>query len=169
MLKPCQSNLRNCSNLVWSFATLRIGHQHLFDTVAGQVQAWLISNFDPQHLSNVLWSFAKLQTTNPELFERAADEIVKRGVDYLARTPQNLSNTVWSYGVFAYRPPQLMTALVHHLKALNGFYERLTEVKPLGKSSRAQLAMTILSLHRLRLTDVAWHLFDLLSKDGHLH
>ena len=159
--------VRNCSNLVWSFATLRIAHEELFETVAQQVQAWLISNFDPQHLSNVLWAFAKLQRTSPQLFESAAEEIVKRGVDYLARTPQNLSNTLWSYGVFAEKPPQLMKALVHHLQALNGFYERLTEVRPLGKSSRAQLAMTVLSLHRLNLTDVAWHLFDRLSKDGH--
>ena len=101
---------RNCSNLVWSFATLRIGdwaqfgkvffffsgglkggeilcvglgdhffrldsklvivayadwlfvgcflclqgHQDLFDAMSVQVQGWLISNFDPQHLSNVL-------------------------------------------------------------------------------------------------------------------
>ena len=44
--------------------------------------------------------------------------------------------------------------------------DKLTEVRPLGKSSRAQLAMTVLSLHRLGLTDIAWHLFDQLSKDG---
>ena len=46
--------------------------------------------------------------------------------------------------------------------------DKLTEVRPLGKSSRAQLAMTVLSLHHLGLTDIAWHLFDQISKDGPL-
>ena len=30
------------------------GHQDLFEAMSVQVQGWLISNFDPQHLSNVL-------------------------------------------------------------------------------------------------------------------
>lgn len=161
-----QFTSQNCSNLVWSFATLRIGHQDLFDAMSVQVQGWLISNFDPQHLSNVLWSYAKLAIKNLDLFESAADEIVKRGVEYLARTPQNLSNTVWAYGVVVSKPRHLMAALQHHLTAASGFYDKLTEVRPLGKSSRAQLAMTVLSLHHLGLTDIAWHLFDQISKDG---
>lgn len=161
-----QFTSQNCSNLVWSFATMRINHEALFDSMAAQVQGWLLSNFDPQHLSNVLWSYAKLAVKNYSLFQSAADEIVKRGVDYLARTPQNLSNSVWAYGVISSRPPQLMSALEHHLTAAAGFYDRLTEVRPLGKSSRAQLAMTVLSLHRLGLTPVAWHLFDRLAQDG---
>ncbi|CAK9033070.1 Catechol O-methyltransferase [Durusdinium trenchii] len=161
-----QFTSQNCSNLVWAFATMRIGHQELFEAMSNQVQGWLISNFDPQHLSNVLWSYAKLAIKNLELFDSAADEIVKRGVEYLARTPQNLSNTVWAYGVVASTPRHLMSALEHHLTAVRGFYEKLTEVRPLGKSSRAQLAMTVLSLHRLNLTSVAWHLFDQVSRDG---
>ena len=54
---------------------------------------------------------------NPGLFESAADEIVRRGVEYLARTPQNLSNTLWSYGVVASKPHHLMSAFEHHLTA----------------------------------------------------
>eukprot|EP00439_Symbiodinium_sp_Y106_P012107 s302_g1.t2 len=107
-----QFTSQNCSNLVWSFATMRINHEALFDSMAAQVQGWLLSNFDPQHLSNVLWSYAKLAVKNYSLFQSAADEIVKRGVDYLARTPQNLSNSVWAYGVISSRPPQLMSVQV---------------------------------------------------------
>ncbi|CAJ1337936.1 unnamed protein product [Effrenium voratum] len=59
-----------------------------------------------------------------------------------------------------------MLAVQNHLTAASGFYEKLTEVRPLGKSSRAQLAMTVLSLHRLQLTEVAWQIFDRLSRDG---
>ena len=63
--------------------------------------------------------------------------------------------------------------MIHQCSILKGhaslhirIEDKLTEVRPLGKSSRAQLAMTVLSLHRLGLTDIAWHLFDQLSKDG---
>eukprot|EP00931_Biecheleriopsis_adriatica_P085933 TRINITY_DN6069_c0_g1_i3.p1 TRINITY_DN6069_c0_g1~~TRINITY_DN6069_c0_g1_i3.p1 ORF type:complete len:984 (+),score=175.51 TRINITY_DN6069_c0_g1_i3:75-2954(+) len=163
-----QFTSQNCSNLVWAFATMRISNDRLFETITAQVQAWLIGNFDPQHISNVLWSYAKLAVKDHSLFESTADEIVRRGVDYLCRTPQNLSNTVWAYGVVNIRPPHLMSAFQQYLTTpgSGGFYERLTEIQPMGKSSRAQLAMTVLSLHRLGLSPVAWHLFDRLARDG---
>eukprot|EP00933_Yihiella_yeosuensis_P054447 TRINITY_DN5289_c0_g1_i6.p1 TRINITY_DN5289_c0_g1~~TRINITY_DN5289_c0_g1_i6.p1 ORF type:complete len:859 (+),score=116.74 TRINITY_DN5289_c0_g1_i6:221-2578(+) len=161
-----QFTSQNCSNMVWSFATVRIQNDRLLEAIAVQVQGWLLSNFDPQHISNVLWSYAKLAVKDRALFEVSADEIVRRGVDYLSRTPQNLSNTIWAYAVVGIKPPHLLSALERYLSMGAGFYDKLTEIRPLNKSSRAQLAMTVLSLHRLGLTHIAWYLFDRISADG---
>eukprot|EP00927_Polykrikos_kofoidii_P045764 TRINITY_DN3986_c0_g1_i3.p1 TRINITY_DN3986_c0_g1~~TRINITY_DN3986_c0_g1_i3.p1 ORF type:complete len:971 (-),score=180.16 TRINITY_DN3986_c0_g1_i3:83-2995(-) len=157
---------QNCSNLVWSFATMRVEHQPLFTAMTDQVQAWLLRDWDPQHLANVLWSYAKLAVKDRNLFETAAEEIVRRGVDYLSRTAQNISNVVWAYGVVNVRHPGLLDALEKHICVQPNYYQRVTEVQPLTKSSRAQIAMTVLSLHRLGLDRCAWHIFDRLAADG---
>ncbi|CAK0824649.1 unnamed protein product [Prorocentrum cordatum] len=158
---------QNCSNLVWGFATLRIGNTALFEHMSDQVTAWLERDFDPQHLSNVLWSYAKLALRDPKscaLFEAAAAEVVRRGVGYLSRSTQNISNTVWAYGALQVGPPAFLHAVSEYLQG-GDFYAQLTRTRPLPKSSRAQLAMTVQSLHRLGLTGVAWHLFDRLAAD----
>lgn len=157
---------QNCSNLVWAFATMRMPHTTMFDSMALRVQRWLPLDWDPQHLSNVLWSFAKLALHSDALFHDAAEEVVRRGLQYLVRSTQNISNVIWAFGTLAVKHPALLEELRKHITGNSGFYERLTEGRPLGKSSRAQLAMIVLSLHRLGLTDCAWHLFDRISKDG---
>jgi len=157
---------QNCSNLVWAFATMRISGGELFPAMALQVQNWLTRDFDPQHLSNVLWSYAKLQICDVALFEAAAVQIVQRGVEYLSRATQNISNVIWAYGAVNVRPPALVAALEGHMGSRGGFYDKLTEIRPLTKSSRAQMAMTVLSLHRLGLDNCAWHLFDRAAQDG---
>lgn len=157
---------QNCSNLVWAFATMRVNNKEMFEVMGSHVQGWLMKDFDPQHLSNVLWSYAKLLVCDRSLFEAAAEEILRRGLDYLSVMPQNISNTIWSYGAVAFRPPALMNALVSHVKTSHRYYDRLTDIRPLTKSSRAQIAMTVLSLHRLGLDECAWHLFDRVAADG---
>lgn len=157
---------QNCSNLVWAYATLRIPHVDMFSSMAVQVQSWLTKDFDPQHLSNVLWSYAKLHLCDRPLFEAAADEIVNRGLDYMSRTPQNISNTIWAFGTVNVRPPSLLAALEREFMGTFSYYGRLTETRPLTKSSRAQLAMTVISLHRLGLTQCIWRLFERLAADG---
>jgi len=95
-----------------------------------------------------------------------AEEIVRRGLDYLSRSPQNISNTIWAYGVASIRPPALMKSIEQEFMNSTAYYNRLTEVRPLTKSSRAQLAMIVLSLHRLNLDACAWRLFDRIKADG---
>lgn len=157
---------QNCSNLVWSFATMRVSHPELFEGMAGHVRGWLGKDWDPQHISNVLWSYAKLHLCDKALFEGVADEIVHRGLDYISRSPQNISNTMWSYGVVAVKPPALMAAIEQEIMNRGAYYRRLTENKPLTKSSRAQTAMTVLSLHRLGLDNCVWRLFENMAADG---
>jgi predicted O-methyltransferase YrrM len=157
---------QNCSNLVWAFATMRVSDSNLFDTMAVHVQTWLINDFDPQHLSNTLWSYAKLAIPDADLFEAAATEILRRGLDYLTAKPQNISNTIWAYGTVNIRIPALLDSIDQYITTNNRYYSRLTEVRPLSKSSKAQLAMTVLSLHRLGLDHVAWYLFDRIAADG---
>ena len=157
---------QNCSNLVWSYATMRIGNKDLFESMSEQVRRWLLTEFDPQHLSNVLWSYAKLQVCDRTLFEAAAEEIVRRGIGYLSPSPQNISNTIWAYGSLVVKPPSLLGAIEREVTSSSDYYGRLTEQRPLTKSSRAQLAMTVLSLHRLGLYSCAWHLFDRVAADG---
>lgn len=157
---------QNCSNLVWGFATMRIGHEGLFQAMAAQAQCWLLRDFDPQHLSNVLWSFAKLAVRDLRLFEAAAEEISRRGLEYMSRANQNISNTIWAYGVVGLRHPAFLQMLERYIMGNASYVGRLTEVRPMTKSSRAQLAMTVLSLHRLGLEPCAWHLFDRLAAEG---
>lgn len=157
---------QNCSNLVWAFATMRIGSEKLFEAISQQVRSWVLRDFDPQHISNVLWSYAKLLVRDQELFEAAAEEVVNRGISYISRSTQNVSNVMWAYGTVEVRPPALLKALDAHITGNGGYYERLTEVRPLTKSSRAQMAMSVLSLHRLGLDHCAWYLFDRIAKDG---
>merc|ERR1719362_2029995 len=145
---------------------MRVGNHYLFEAMSTRVQSWLLHDFDPQHLSNVLWSYAKLAVRDVELFEAAAGEIVQRGLDHLCRAPQNISNTVWAYGVVGVKPPAFMKMLESHIMEGGMYYSRLTEVRPLTKSSRAQLAMMVISLHRLGLHNCAWHLFDRIAADG---
>jgi len=59
-----------------------------------------------------------------------------------------------------------MEILERHIMQDKRYYNRLAEVQPLTKSSRAQLAMTVISLHRLGLDKCAWRLFDCLAEDG---
>lgn len=157
---------QNCSNFVWAYATLRHSNERLFTAMSKQVQVWLHKEFDPQHLSNVLWSYAKLQVCDPELFEACAVQIQSRGLEYLSRTPQNISNTVWGFGTVAVRSQAFCSALEHDIMTGNLFYSKLTEMRPLQKSSRAQIAMTIISLHRLGMDACAWRIFDRLAADG---
>lgn len=161
-----QFTAQNCSNLLWSYATLRTPSQELFERMSEHVQQWLLQDFDPQHLSNVLWSYAKLQVRDQGLFEAAAGEIARRGLEYISRTPQNISNTIWAYGTVAIKPPSLLAVLEKEFMGGNSYYGRLTEVRPLGKSSRAQLAMTVISLHRLGLDRCLWRLFERLAADN---
>jgi len=144
---------------------MRVANAPLFNAMTKQVQCWLLADFDPQHLSNVLWSYAKLLVYDKELFEAAAMEICRRGIDYLSRSSQNISNTVWSYGAVQVRVPALLEAVEKHI-AYGNYFQRLIEVRPLPKSCRAQLAMMVLSLHRLGLDHVAWQLFDRLAAEG---
>jgi len=157
---------QNCSNLLWAFATTRIGHDRLFAAMGRHVEGWFQSDFDPQHLSNVLWSYAKLGVADRSLFEAAAEQILALGWDYLSRMPQNISNVIWAYGALAIKPPALLSALQRHITQESRYYERLTDIRPLTKSSRAQIAMTVLSLHRLGLDHCAWHIFDRIGADG---
>lgn len=154
---------QNCSNLIWAFATMKIGNQGLFETMSGHAASW-IHDADPQHISNVLWSYAKLGIYSPVLFEAAADEIARRGLMALSTTPQNLSNVLWAYGQVGCRPPALVSLLEAHVTT--HYYGKLTETRPLQKSNRAQIAMSVLALHRLGVTHLAWALFDRLAADG---
>eukprot|EP00928_Gymnodinium_smaydae_P015340 TRINITY_DN15662_c0_g1_i1.p1 TRINITY_DN15662_c0_g1~~TRINITY_DN15662_c0_g1_i1.p1 ORF type:complete len:957 (-),score=169.88 TRINITY_DN15662_c0_g1_i1:202-3072(-) len=158
---------QNCSNLVWAFATNREPNDEMFQAMGEHVQEWIQhEDFDPQHLSNVLWSYAKLVVRDQALFECAGEAIVRRGVDYLARTSQNVSNVVWAYGAVAVRPPALLEVMADHIAGKGNFVQRLVEVRPLLKSCRAQLAMTVLSLHRLGLDNACWTLFERIRAEG---
>ena len=56
---PCVFLLMDLAKWCWYMLQVQLhnshnsGHGNLFDAMALQVQGWLISNFDPQHLSNV--------------------------------------------------------------------------------------------------------------------
>lgn len=156
---------QNCSNLVWGFATMRVGDEKLFEAISEQTRSWILRDFDPQHLSNVLWSYAKLAIKDLSLFEVVAEEVVRRGLGYLSRSSQNISNVVWAYGTVAVAPRALLQALESYIMG-GGLYERLAEGRPLVKSSRAQIAMTVISLYRLGLEHCAWYLFDRAASDG---
>lgn len=156
---------QNCSNLVWAFATMRMGNVQLVEAISEQTRSWIHGDFDPQHLSNVLWSYAKLAVKDRVLFEACAEEIVRRGLGYLSRSSQNISNVVWAYGTVETAPRAFLQALEAHVMK-GGFYERLAETRPLTKSSRAQMAMTVLSMYRLGLVHCAWYLFDRVAADG---
>merc|ERR1719161_3178030 len=120
--------------------------------------------YDAQHLANMLWAYAKLGMYHEELFRACADEIVFRGIPSLCSVPQNLSNVLWAYGVFAAKHEAFFRELRTHIPTV--YYDRIVGTGiPLNKSSKAQIAMTVLSLNRLGLADVAWSLFDRIKAD----
>lgn len=84
----------------------------------------------------------------------------------MSRTPQNISNTIWAFGSVVVKPSSLLRLFECELVTNSTYYARLTDTRPLTKSSRAQLAMTVLSLHRLGLNRCLWELFDHIAADG---
>lgn len=84
---------QDVSNILWSFATVRIEHQTLFEALTSRTLETK-QNFSGQALANVAWACAKMQVCDPELLRVAADEAVRRSLkDW---TPQSTTLLCWA-------------------------------------------------------------------------
>eukprot|EP00434_Breviolum_minutum_P011909 symbB.v1.2.010505.t1/scaffold690.1/size332707/3 len=72
--------MQNISNLAWSFATLHIGHNLLFQSLASAVLLKL-SQFSGQALANSIWAFGTLGAPRCVHFESHMAPCLHPGIE----------------------------------------------------------------------------------------
>eukprot|EP00741_Cyanophora_paradoxa_P025639 tig00000385_g24743.t1 len=109
----------NCSNLLWSLATLKERDAAVFEAVAARcLQA--IPSFNEQNLSNVAWACAALGHYDAALF----DAVAKASLDRVSHfTPQGLATLAWSFATLRAPAgaPLLEAAAAHAVTRLSDF------------------------------------------------
>ena len=120
---PKQFEAQDFSNLVWSYATLGMSHDDLFEKVAKEIVSCNLDSFKSQALSNILWAYATLGKHHPILFAEIANHITRNPlVDF---APQELSQTLWAYSKCGALDRKLFEKMATHISQLD-----LTKWKP---------------------------------------
>jgi hypothetical protein len=118
-----QFNSQDISNMLWAYASLKVPHPPLFQSLGDAVANMPdLTGFKPQALANIVWAFASMDFHHTGLFQKVGDAVVSFN-DLELFTPQNLSNLVWAYGTAGEAHPSLFRKLEHAIELydLNSF------------------------------------------------
>ena len=66
------------SNTVWSFATLEIKDEKIFEFISKHIATMDLNHFNEQGISTIVWSYASLKIKDKNLFELLAKHIILR-------------------------------------------------------------------------------------------
>lgn len=116
-----QFNAQDVSNLLWSFATLKVPSPLLFkvfgDTLSSQAD---LNKFSSQSLSNIVWAYGTTRTQHSDLFQKIGDFIVALD-DLHSFKPQALSIIAWAFVKTNEEHPKLYKKIGDHISQLDNF------------------------------------------------
>jgi hypothetical protein len=108
------------SNMLWTYATLKVSNPQLFQAVGDSIVGSdnILSSFNPQNIANILWSYATLDVQHPALFKKMGDHIVDLN-ELSSFNSQELANTVWAYATLDVQHPALFRKMGDHIRDLH--------------------------------------------------
>ena len=127
------------SNIIWSFATLEIKDEKLFESMAKHVVTRDLKAFTSQAISNLAWAYAKADYKDEKLFQAFIDKYIKvNGTK--AFNSQNMMNTLFSFSNF-----DLFPLILPHCREM--LQNLKSNVSPLIQEEQQQLSQILAELN----------------------
>jgi len=100
-------DLRQFTNILWSFARLTVSDEPLLDAISAEAHARL-SEFGCQELASTAWAFARLACLNVNLMESISSEAIRTLPEF--RT-MHLANMSWAFAKMELFDSPLITSI----------------------------------------------------------
>jgi hypothetical protein len=108
------------SNMLWTYATLKVSNPQLFQVVGDSIVGSdsFLNDFNSQNIANTVWAYATLDERYPALFKKMGDHIVDLN-DLSLFNPQELANILWAYASLDVQHLAFFKKIGDHILHLN--------------------------------------------------
>ena len=110
---------KHFANIAWSFATLNIYNNQVFDIISYQIRKVPWNQLVPQDISMILWSFATNSRHDEVLFQDFSRKLLSTNLKKFSN--QNISNIVWSFAKLGIEDIHLFRHVLSEIEVRKGF------------------------------------------------